>query len=242
MIQLQLIEKPKELTAKKVSQFVATFKKSGSSVYNKPYIKTALLKMSNNKCSYCECLVNKEGYAPIEHFLPKSLYPNKVVTWGNLLSSCTRCNTNKGDFDTGKNPFIHPINDIPKEHLQFKVLRFFNKTLKGKNTVEVLKLNHSHWFEERFELQKTINKNIENLLEQFKAHLEINNQKGFQICQKQLMALLKTCSPTEKFSSITSSFVLNAPSYDYLKMLFQQENLWNEELEKSEQQALKSAL
>lgn len=139
MIQLQLIEKPKELTAKKVSQFVATFKKSGSSVYNKPYIKTALLKMSNNKCSYCECLVNKEGYAPIEHFLPKSLYPNKVVTWGNLLSSCTRCNTNKGDFDTGKNPFIHPINDIPKEHLQFKVLRFFNKTLKGKNTIKSLK-------------------------------------------------------------------------------------------------------
>ncbi|NJN78093.1 MAG: hypothetical protein HC803_06945 [Saprospiraceae bacterium] len=88
--------------------------------------------MFHEKCCYCEVKVNEEGFPPIEHFYPKSIYPNEVVTWGNLLLICTVCNTFKDNFDTKNNPFIHPIFDNPKEHLTFNVFRFIKKTDAGK--------------------------------------------------------------------------------------------------------------
>lgn len=242
MIQLQLIEKPKELTDKKVEQFVTTFKKSGSSVYNKPYIKTALIEMSHGKCCYCERLVNKEGYPPIEHFWAKNIYPDDVVTWGNLLLSCTRCNTNKGEFDTRKNPFIHPVYDVPKEHLEFKFFRFYGKSEKGKNTINQLKLGSIYWQEEYYILKENIIERTKDIYKQFQLHQKGNNQNGFELCRNQLIRLLQTCQPTKEFSAITSNFLLNDGSYQLLKSHFQKENIWNDDLEKLESQALKSAL
>ena len=32
----------------------------------------------------------------VEHFHPKSLYPNEVISWENLLPICKRCNSSKG--------------------------------------------------------------------------------------------------------------------------------------------------
>lgn len=53
-------------------------------------IRTTLLQMSS-KCHYCEDSRANE----IEHFYPKSIYPNLTFEWGNYLFSCSICNRAK---------------------------------------------------------------------------------------------------------------------------------------------------
>lgn len=243
MIQIQLIEKPKELTDEKIEQFIATFKNNPkSAVWNKPYIRTALLAMFNEKCGYCEVKVNQEGFAPIEHFFAKAIYPNEVVTWGNLLLICTRCNTFKGNFDTKKNPFVHPIFDNPKVHLGFKVFRFYKKTEAGKNTIQILKLNDDNRQKMRLELQNSIVIQLQRLLENFILHQKKDNLEGFNLCIKELEIILKTALPTQKFSAITAHFILNDASYQSLKKHLQVAEIWNEKLDNLEKQIAEIAL
>lgn len=40
-------------------------------------------------CNYCEHNLHSD----IEHFYPKSLYPNKTFVWDNYLWACKKCNT-----------------------------------------------------------------------------------------------------------------------------------------------------
>ena len=98
MIKLTLIDKPKELTAEKEAELVAKFKETEAPVWQKKWIKDALLKMTNNKCAYSEQRLNEcSAYMEVEHFKCKSKYRDEVVRWGNLLPSCKVCNDKKGE-------------------------------------------------------------------------------------------------------------------------------------------------
>lgn len=86
MIQLQTIPKPIELTSKVVQELTTLYKQDGTLVWQQRYIKKALLDMSYNKCCYCECnIIEESNYLEVEHFHPKNLYPDEVVSWENLL-------------------------------------------------------------------------------------------------------------------------------------------------------------
>lgn len=74
---------------------------------------------TNAKCVYCESYLNVTGYPSIEHYYPKSIYPEHTFAWDNLFLSCTLCNVRKSNFDTKRNPFIHPQNDNPEDYLTF---------------------------------------------------------------------------------------------------------------------------
>ena len=103
MIKIQRVSAPSELNDETVSTLTTLYKSTGENVWNKPYIKKELLKMSHNKCCYCELKLGEEGkYMQVEHYHCKSLYPDEVVLWENLLPSCNRCNTNKSSHDTKK--------------------------------------------------------------------------------------------------------------------------------------------
>ena len=111
--------------------------------YAHPDIKAALLGHSGKaKCIYCESYVNVSGYANIEHYHPKSIKPNETFSWDNLFVGCTACNTPKNNFDTSKEPFIHPVNDNPEDYLTFDELMYKPKFdtgtsyLKAKNVIE----------------------------------------------------------------------------------------------------------
>lgn len=116
--------------------------------YAHPEIEAALLGHGGKtKCVYCETYVNVSGYANIEHFHPKSLYPDETFSWDNLFIGCSLCNTPKNNFDTSMKPFIHPVNDNPEDYLTFDELNYapkFNSGLsheKAKNLIEACKLN-----------------------------------------------------------------------------------------------------
>lgn len=94
------------------------------------------------KCAYCERIPNDGGGdLEIDHFLPKSLYPEMVVTLCNLIPACKQCNTIKSRIDpTGDRAMIHPFKDNPQKHLVMdpKSLEIGHITDPGKHTVEAL--------------------------------------------------------------------------------------------------------
>lgn len=115
--------------------------------YGHPDISSALLGMhARAKCIYCETYTEVSCFANIEHFHPKSLYPKETFDWDNLFVSCSQCNTPKGNFDTVKEPFIHPVNDNPEEYLTFDELQYIPKKpegiayLKAKNVIDACNL------------------------------------------------------------------------------------------------------
>jgi hypothetical protein len=84
--------------------------------------------MFNGKCAYCESKITVVTYGAIEHFYPKSQYPDLTFTWKNLLLSCDKCNdaNHKGtnfplDDITGNPLLIDPTDGVtdPNTHLEF---------------------------------------------------------------------------------------------------------------------------
>ena len=69
MIKLTLIDRPVELTDEVCQQLTDKYKADKSRVWDKAYIRKALLKMTNNKCAYSEAPLNINGTCmEVEHF------------------------------------------------------------------------------------------------------------------------------------------------------------------------------
>ncbi len=100
-------------------------KKKAIAKYNKGTIKKALVSMFHGKCAYCESYISDVDYGDIEHFRPKSKFPELAVTWDNLLLACKRCNgaEQKGDtwYDNNEGgPLVNPCTDEPDDFFEFE--------------------------------------------------------------------------------------------------------------------------
>jgi uncharacterized protein (TIGR02646 family) len=248
MIQLTAMSKPTELTEELQEKLTELYKKTAESVWKQKFIERDLLRMSFGKCCYCECNVVEESkYMEIDHFHPKSLYDNEVVKWENLLPSCKLCNGSKGNFDTQKNDFLHPIQDNPQEHLYFLGyrLRVKNSSVKAKNLLENIDLNNKQRLvDKRFEIGEAIEEKLIKLLE-----LTIDYENGDSkhtrrknIISNSLINLLQEGQPTSDYSALAATVILQNPDYQEIKLLFVSSGLWNEEFNNLEKQLIKSAL
>lgn len=56
----------------------------------------ALDRMAHGKCAFCEIRLGTGSYAAIEHYQPKSHFPELSFEWSNLFPVCQVCNTTKG--------------------------------------------------------------------------------------------------------------------------------------------------
>lgn len=63
----------------------------------------ALREMSDGHCSFCEAFpLEGQSNEPIEHFRPKSAFPEHAYEWKNLYYCCETCQSSKGDrWDDG---------------------------------------------------------------------------------------------------------------------------------------------
>ncbi|KHD09760.1 hypothetical protein PN36_30905 [Candidatus Thiomargarita nelsonii] len=234
MIRLQHLPKPTELTDEVEQELTARYKKDDTSVWKKPYIIKALLKMSTNKCCYCECNITTESnYLEVEHFHPKSLYPDKVVVWENLLPSCKRCNGTKGDHDTQKEAIVHPVRDNPKSHLTLKAYRLYPKTDLGQMTINVVNLNdRTRLVKKRFKIGVELCDELENLLElitEYDNGTSTSTRRRNRIVET-LRNLMKEGTRQSDFSATAATVILHEKSYSQIKQLLNNNNLWNNEL------------
>ncbi|RFS80988.1 TIGR02646 family protein [Actinomadura spongiicola] len=112
----------------------------------KKEIQRTLAEMSSGleRCMYCE---DSEG-TDIEHFMPKSSYPEDAFRWANYLLACTRCNSNykrtRFPLDSRNEPLlIDPTLDDPASHLNFSPTTglFTGASRRGEVTIDICGLN-----------------------------------------------------------------------------------------------------
>lgn len=118
-------------------------------------IKTALGALKSmagmrERCMYCG---DSHG-TDIEHFWPKTPYPERMFRWPNLLLCCTECGRFKGEWfpvENGIPVLVDPTAEDPWRHLDFDpdtgniAARFDTDantwSQRGMKTVEVLQLD-----------------------------------------------------------------------------------------------------
>ncbi|MDR2117742.1 MAG: hypothetical protein LBP87_15295 [Planctomycetaceae bacterium] len=124
---------------------------------------------SGNRCMYC----SNSASSDIEHFRPKSLFPEKTFEWNNMLWVCSPCNRKKEHaFPTDRNGhplIIDPVSENVWEFLyidqKFGILIPRSDTeihkVRAEKTIEILGLES----EEREYLRKCRLKAIQKLKE-----------------------------------------------------------------------------
>ncbi|ASA26336.1 HNH endonuclease [Paenibacillus donghaensis] len=244
MIKVERSEAPAKLTAEKVKELTEEYKKTEKNVWNQDYIKKALLDMSNNKCIFCECRLGEESkYIEVEHFHPKSKYPEEVVEWENLLPICKRCNGLKRDHDTKLEPIINPTLIDPRKHLTIKKFRFFSKDDLGKKTISVLCLNDSdRLFLPRVKIGDAISSILDSLgkwVDKIKFDHSVEDQN--ELISK-MYNLLKSCQPNAEYSTICSYALFEDDNYYEIKNFMQQVKIWDEDLSRLETNCLNYSL
>lgn len=103
-------------------------------------------------CGYCEVFCQTE----VEHFRPKSKYPELVYVWSNWVNSCHACNNAKSEKWSSRglvDPCARTRAARPEEYFVFDITtgRIRPKSdlsvaryLKATNTIEILRLN-AYW-------------------------------------------------------------------------------------------------
>lgn len=221
MIKLVRPIKPKQLDDETIRLLTQRFiNNRKDSVWNQPYIKDTLLESSHGKCCYCECNCDK-GNLHIEHFHPKSLYPEEVVCWENLLLSCAKCNRAKGTLDTVNNRLVNPYDDDPKDYIginaaymligvdQNGVGEFFINTIYKNGYVFKLALQY-HTIYTQFQMD------LENLYNIYNV-IDIDIDKNSDSLVSKLCNILEMVQSDKPYSGALSALVINNSNFIYLK-------------------------
>lgn len=240
MIKLVRPPKPSKLTKAVEEALVNEYKKSKKSVWRQDYIITPLLAMSHEKCCYCETELETQAKPMhVEHYHCKDLYPDEVVSWKNLLPSCSQCNSNKGTLDTCKTPIIDPTIDNPKDYLYLNnfIIRSKDAAIgsKGRLTVDRLDLNNrKRLVNPRIRIADEIRKKLEDA---YKKAYTLGSRKDGKLYGKSaiiriLCDILEMAQPNAEYSAFMATIILTDDDYLATKKILQEKNLWTDELDK----------
>jgi len=105
----------------------------------------------SRKCVYCRTpdgLKGDEAFG-IDHYLPKSRFPDLIVAWPNLFYACNVCNTWKGDSVSTPDLFLpNPCEHRMSDHLQYSGADVEVYTPHGEWLAELLQLRERKQFRE----------------------------------------------------------------------------------------------
>lgn len=243
MIHIHRTAKPAELTDELCARLTAEYKENKKIVWNKPFIRNNLLQMSHFKCCYCEKRIGPgEPDMHVDHFKPKSLYPEEVVEWTNLNPSCPDCNRSKSEHDTIREPIVNPCTEDPHEYFYLKSYRYkpidTAPNSKARITIDILGLNETdkkcipryQMSNEILQILEQINLKAKECRTEIRTDVRIRNR-----ITKACRDILKMCCPDAEYSAFTATDVHTDADYNELKTILQEENCWDEELEALDQ-------
>ena len=137
-----------------------------------------LKEMFKGCCAYCEGKFDDSSYPQIDHFKPKSLFPEFCFDYNNMNYSCEKCNMYKRDKYDEK--LINPTYDNPEEHLKFKGVYLTSLDERGNVTLDLLGINLEDRLEKKKEKYNTIREKIEtitNVLKEITTNLNSFNEQ-----------------------------------------------------------------
>lgn len=131
--------------------------------YRHPEIKAAIVAEANDKCVYCESLVQHVYPGDVEHVKPKAKFPQLVLDWENLAFVCAACNSAKGDYFEDDEQLVNPFEEDPEDFLVFYGPFVFSRdgNLRGIATRGTLALDRPELRERRIEQIRLIGRQIE---------------------------------------------------------------------------------
>ncbi|MDA2087862.1 HNH endonuclease [Bacillus cereus] len=236
MIYIERPSKPLKLTNEHRAELTNKFKETKTAVWKSKYITRPLIEMSHGKCTFCECRLGEEGkYMEVEHFHPKSLYPDQVVLWGNLFPICSRCNKAKNDYDTLRNPIVNPCLNNPKAHLYFEHFNIFGKDSSplGVLTEKVLNLNDMlQVVTPRFRVGMLVIQKLKGIAQMVERYDKRSALVGddYDIINR-TKALLQHATPEMEYSATVATVIISSSFYGKMKEQMITKDLWNADLE-----------
>lgn len=174
----------------------------------------------------------------IDHFLPKSKNPDKVVEWDNLLPACLRCNRNKKDKE---NRIVNPCEEEPKKFLAVKkgnpfCMKGIDADGVGHETIQSVGLND---MERVIMARKTEWEEIQKWLRYIHDNMQ---EKPHERHREQLLGLMKKCTFDNSYSAVKATNMLLDETYANIKEMLQEEGAWTERFEETESQMKSIAL
>ena len=125
------------------------WKQQGTQAFEEVRATLEAMSTGRQRCMYCE----DSAATDIEHFWPKSKYPERAFTWINYLLACSCCNSNhkreQFPLDAAGAPLlIDPTVEDPRAHLVLSVrtgkyrprTRGGQESPKGQKSIEVFGL------------------------------------------------------------------------------------------------------
>lgn len=197
------------------------------SKYNHIEVKNALIKSSFSKCAFCESIPSESGNVEIEHYYPKSIYPNETFNWINFLPCCRKCNESKSNHDTKKEPIINPYDVEPNDVFIYELFNIKEKdsTLKNiaKKTIDVCSLNSQRLWKPRAEILLAIHQfssDLHNLIEEFKeADTERKKTNKLKNIRETIDRIEDLMKPNERYSGFCKFYIENSSEYQEAKDL-----------------------
>ncbi|MHB9023335.1 MAG: HNH endonuclease [Armatimonadota bacterium] len=128
--------------------------------YRHHQIKDALSQSSSQKCCFCGSKPADGGnFLEVEHYEPKSVYPDRTFAWDNLLPSCRICNLAKSDHDTRMEPIVDPYRQDPEDYFTYDLILLTVLSRApdldiAKRTIIICDLNRHELFAKRADLLK----------------------------------------------------------------------------------------
>lgn len=195
--------------------------------YRHEKIKEALFSSSYEKCAFCECKPSEGGNIEVEHFKPKSIYPDSTFEWDNFLPSCRKCNGLKSDHDTVKEPIINPYDVDPSTVFKYNDIRIVAKDglnkVTAKRTIEICNLNSVRLMKPRSEILVNLYYFIDSLTEALtdydEADTDIKKRNRLRSINESIEQIELLMQPQEKYSAFCTNFLENNVTFNKAKRL-----------------------
>lgn len=196
--------------------------------YRHDDIKKSLFRSSHYKCAFCECRPGESGYIEVEHFAPKSIYPELTFSWDNLLPVCRKCNDDKSAFDTQTTPIINPSEEDPEKLITYNMLVMepapgSGDEVKAKNTIEVCNLNSPRLYKARSELLVSLTGYMDSLKKEIEdisdADTPEKKRRRITNLSNSLEIVDALLQDNSTYSGYCKWFVLQQPIYQKAKQI-----------------------
>lgn len=173
------------------------------SKYNHKQVKDSLKIMFSGKCAYCESHITHIGYGHIEHFRPKSKFPELCFEWSNFMLGCEICNGKqyKGDKFPERHeggPFVNPVDEEPDDFFEFEfdsetgTANVIPKDRRALTTEEMLGLNRPELVKRRSSIVRLL------------VTIAIKADKGDRIF---ITELKRRCNKDEEYAAFARALV-----------------------------------
>ncbi len=196
--------------------------------YRSSEIQKVLFDSSNTKCAFCENSPTESGHIEVEHFKPKSLYPEFTFSWDNLLPSCKKCNNSKLTHDTVNEPIINPYADDPSQYFHYQDIQIkpINDNVIGERTITICDLNNARLMIPRGQLLSalhTFSKGISDALVDYEEcttdRTRINRIRKISQSIDTIEELIK---PERTYSAYSKHYLDNCIPYRKAKKLIEE--------------------